>query len=209
MPRPRGTLFIGKGAGGSRGHWCPSSSRIFPPSVTRSRPRSPRLPRGASVPGADSSAVLPALRLAATLVLPRSRSAHGHRRKHTTLLILLLSSASAVAPAFACATHTVHRVLCSPFKSRARYRSLYIGNSLRLRHLSPASLSPALRSFGMAQTPSSQCRSSASVGAVMMVPLSRALPASGSKRRRCPPPPMTASKMPSLPDSKLSATRSS
>ena len=54
---------------------------------------------------------------------------HAIVTSYTTLLILRICLGLAVAPAFACATHTVHRVL--PFKDRARgIGLLYMGNSL-------------------------------------------------------------------------------
>jgi ACS family hexuronate transporter-like MFS transporter len=84
-----------------------------------------------SVPGARFMQQFgPRIGLAATLVLTSlAIGLHGFVTSYWTLLALRICLGLAVAPAFACATHTVHRVL--PFKDRARgIGLLYMGNSI-------------------------------------------------------------------------------
>jgi ACS family hexuronate transporter-like MFS transporter len=84
-----------------------------------------------SIPGARFMQQFgPRVGLAATLVLTSiAIGLHGFVSSYWTLLALRICLGLAVAPAFACATHTVHRVL--PFKDRARgIGLLYMGNSL-------------------------------------------------------------------------------
>src|SRR5205823_4021104 len=84
-----------------------------------------------SVPGARFMQQFgPRIGLAATLVLTSiAIGLHGLAGSYWTLFALRICLGLAVAPAFACATHTVHRVL--PFKDRARgIGLLYMGNSL-------------------------------------------------------------------------------
>ena len=84
-----------------------------------------------SVPGAKLMQKLgPRSGLAATLVLTSiAMGLHAEVNDYRTLFALRVCLGLTVAPAFACATHTVHRVL--PFKDRARgIALLYMGNSL-------------------------------------------------------------------------------
>jgi predicted MFS family arabinose efflux permease len=84
-----------------------------------------------SIPGARFMQQFgPRIGLVATLVLTSiAIGLHGFVTNYWMLLALRICLGLAVAPAFACATHTVHRVL--PFKDRGRgIGLLYMGNSL-------------------------------------------------------------------------------
>jgi len=84
-----------------------------------------------SVPGARLMQRFgPRVGLASTLVLASIViGLHGVVSGYWSLFALRICLGLAVAPAFACSTHTVHRVL--PFKDRARgIGLLYMGNSL-------------------------------------------------------------------------------
>jgi len=84
-----------------------------------------------SVPGARFMQKFgPRIGLASTMVLASVViGMHGVARGYWSLFGLRIGLGLAVAPAFACATHAVHRVL--PFKDRARgIGLLYMGNSL-------------------------------------------------------------------------------
>jgi ACS family hexuronate transporter-like MFS transporter len=153
-----------------------------------------------SVPGARFMQQFgPRVGLAATLVLTSiAIGLHGVVTSYTTLFILRICLGLAVAPAFACATHTVHRVL--PFKDRARgIGLLYMGNSLGSAVCPPLAVTLASH-YGWRNA-----FLGVAVIGIVWVPLWIAMAFTGAARSRLDkgsmsPPPMTRPKLASLPE---------
>ena len=151
-----------------------------------------------SVPGARFMQMLgPRVGLASTLVLTSIAIAlHGMVTSYWALFALRICLGLAVAPAFACATHVVHRVL--PFKDRARgIGLLYMGNSLGSAVCPPLAVTLAstfdwrIAFLGVA------------IVGILWVPMWIVATFTGPARSRLdkfslPPPPLHRKKLPSL-----------
>ncbi len=155
-----------------------------------------------SVPGARFMQKFgPRIGLAATLVLTSvAIGLHGLVTNYRMLFLLRIGLGLAVAPAFACATHTIHRVL--PFKHRARgIGLLYMGNSLGSAVCPPLSVALA-SSFGWRNA----FFGVAAVG-VLWVPFWVLAAFTGEARLRLDksslgPPPLHRKKLPSISEAK-------
>jgi ACS family hexuronate transporter-like MFS transporter len=153
-----------------------------------------------SVPGARFMQQFgPRVGLAATLVLTSiGIGLHAFVDSYWALLMLRICLGLAVAPAFACATHTVHRVL--PFKDRARgIGLLYMGNSIGSAVCPPLAVMFATR-FGWREA----FLGVAIVG-ILWVPLWVLAAFTGPAKDRLDkaslaPPPLHRPRMPSLTD---------
>jgi ACS family hexuronate transporter-like MFS transporter len=160
-----------------------------------------------SVPGARFMQQFgPRIGLVATLVLTSiAIGLHGVVSNYWVLLALRICLGLAVAPAFACATHTVHRVL--PFKDRARgIGLLYMGNSLGSAVCPPISVMLASR-FGWRHA----FWGVAIIG-ILWVPIWILFSFTGDARNRLdksslPPGPIHRKKLPSLSEAKRLAEK--
>jgi predicted MFS family arabinose efflux permease len=155
-----------------------------------------------SVPGARLMQQLgPRSGLAVTLILTSiAMGFHAFVGDYKTLFALRICLGLTVAPAFACATHTVHRVL--PYKDRARgIALLYMGNSLGSAICPPLSVMLA-SIFGWRGA----FLAIAIVG-LLWVPMWIVAAFTGAARERLNkssfgPPPLNRKKLPSLGDAK-------
>jgi predicted MFS family arabinose efflux permease len=160
-----------------------------------------------SIPGARFMQQFgPRIGLASTLVLTSAAiGLHAFVGSYWSLLGLRICLGLAVAPAFACATHTVHRVL--PFKDRARgIGLLYMGNSIGSAVCPPLSVMLA-SSFGWRNA-----FIGVAIIGILWVPAWVLSAFTGAARERLDkasvsPPPLHRKKLPSLTEAKAFAQK--